>query len=153
MVEVNDNFKAYGVGKHRHMAELDTYFSKASGQDVAVSFTPHLVPMNRGIYATIYAQMADGVSPKKVREVWQNVYGDEAFIHLLPEGAVPSIRDVNGTNEVHLSVTENRSKTGVVMISAIDNLIKGASGQAIQNFNLVFGLSESTGLDQPALFP
>jgi len=151
--EVSEGFHAYGVGHHRHMAELDQEFSKASGTEVVVSFTPHLVPMNRGILSTIYVRGRRGTSAADLHEILAKTYADEAFVHVLPFGETPQTRHVRGSNMTMIGVVKDRRDGRAIVISALDNLVKGASGQAIQNMNLMLGLPETTGIDQVALFP
>src|SRR5262249_25645627 len=150
--EVSEGFHAYGVGHHRHMAELDQEFSKAAGQEVIVSFTPHLVPMNRGILSTIYVRSAKS-SPEDLNAILSRVYGGEPFVHVLPYGRLPQTRHVRGSNMTFIGVAKDRIAGRAIIGSALDNLTKGASGQAVQNMNVMLGLPETTGVDQVALFP
>jgi N-acetyl-gamma-glutamyl-phosphate reductase len=151
--EVSEGFHAYGVGHHRHMAELDQEFSLAAGRDVTVSFTPHLVPMNRGIYSTIYARGKRGRTPQDLHAILLKFYAKEPFVHVLPFGETPQSRHVRGSNMTFISVLADRVEGRAIIISTLDNLVKGASGQAIQNMNLVLGYPETLGLEQVALFP
>jgi N-acetyl-gamma-glutamyl-phosphate reductase len=151
--EVSEGFNAYGVGKHRHMAELDQEFSLAAGRDVMVSFTPHLVPMNRGILSTIYVRGKRGRIPQELHEILLKFYAKEPFVHVLPFGETPHTRHVRGSNITMIGVVADRVPGRAIVISALDNLVKGASGQAIQNMNLVMGYPETMGIDQVALFP
>jgi N-acetyl-gamma-glutamyl-phosphate reductase len=151
--EVSEGFHAYGVGHHRHMAELDQEFSLAAGRDVTVTFTPHLVPMNRGILSTIYVRGVDGKSPHDLHAILAETYRDEPFVHVLPFGEMPQTRHVRGSNMTFIGVAADRIKGRAIIGSALDNLVKGASGQAVQNMNLVLGLPETMGLEQVALFP
>jgi N-acetyl-gamma-glutamyl-phosphate reductase len=150
--EVSEGFHAYGVGQHRHMAELDQEFSRAAGREVIVSFTPHLVPMNRGILATIYLRGVKA-SPQDLHAQLAKVYAPEPFVHVLPFGATPQTRHVRGSNMTFIGVAADRITGRAIIVSALDNLTKGASGQAVQNMNVMLGLPETTGLDQVALFP
>jgi N-acetyl-gamma-glutamyl-phosphate reductase len=150
--EVSEGFHAYGVGHHRHMAELDQEFSRAAGREVIVSFTPHLVPMNRGILATIYVRSAKA-SPQDLHAQLAKIYAPEPFVHVLPFGATPQTRYVRGSNMTFVGVAADRIAGRAIIVSALDNLVKGASGQAIQNMNLVMGWAETMGLEQVALFP
>jgi N-acetyl-gamma-glutamyl-phosphate reductase len=150
--EVSEGFHAYGVGHHRHMAELDQEFSKAAGRDVVASFTPHLVPMNRGILSTIYVRSAKS-SPEDLHAILSKAYAQEPFVHVLPYGRLPQTRHVRGSNMTFIGVTKDRIPGRVIICSALDNLTKGASGQAVQNMNVMLGLPEATGVDQVALFP
>ncbi|MFN3657709.1 MAG: N-acetyl-gamma-glutamyl-phosphate reductase [Pseudolabrys sp.] len=151
--EVSEGFNAYGVGHHRHMAELDQEFSAAAGRPVVVSFTPHLVPMNRGILSTIYVRGTQGRTPEQLHEILSKFYAQEPFVHVLPFGETPQTRHVRGSNMTFIGVAKDRIPGRAIVISALDNLVKGASGQAIQNMNLVMGWPETTGIDQVALFP
>ncbi|HEY4773764.1 MAG TPA: N-acetyl-gamma-glutamyl-phosphate reductase [Xanthobacteraceae bacterium] len=151
--EVSEGFNAYDVGHHRHMAELDQEFSKAAGRDVIVTFTPHLVPMNRGILSTIYVRGTGGRSAEDFQAILSKAYAEEAFVHVLPLGEVPHTRHVRGSNMTFIGVTKDRVAGRAIIGAALDNLVKGASGQAVQNMNLMLGLPETTGLDQVALFP
>jgi N-acetyl-gamma-glutamyl-phosphate reductase len=151
--EVSEGFHAYGVGHHRHMAELDQEFSNAAGRPVLVSFTPHLVPMNRGILATIYVRGAAGRSPEELHAILLKQYANEPFVHVLPFGEMPQTRHVRGSNMTFIGVAGDRIAGRAIICSALDNLVKGAAGQAVQNMNLVLGFPESMGLEQVALFP
>jgi N-acetyl-gamma-glutamyl-phosphate reductase len=151
--EVSEGFHAYGVGHHRHMAELDQEFSAAAGRDVVVTFTPHLVPMNRGILSTIYVRGLAGKSPTDLHAILSETYRAEPFIHVLPFGEMPQTRHVRGSNMTFIGVAADRIKGRAIIGSALDNLVKGASGQAVQNMNLVLGFPEAMGLEQIALFP
>jgi N-acetyl-gamma-glutamyl-phosphate reductase len=150
--EVSEGFHAYGVGHHRHMAELDQEFSKAAGRAVTVTFTPHLVPMNRGILSTIYVRGLKA-SPQDLHAMLAKSYADEPFVHVLPFGALPQTRHVRGSNMTFVGVAADRIAGRAILGSALDNLTKGASGQAVQNMNLMLGFPETTGLEQVALFP
>ncbi|MGA2895226.1 MAG: N-acetyl-gamma-glutamyl-phosphate reductase [Xanthobacteraceae bacterium] len=150
--EVSEGFHAYGVGHHRHMAELDQEFSLAAGRDVVVSFTPHLVPMNRGILSTIYVRGLKA-SPQQLHATLLKFYAKEPFVHVLPFGATPQTRHVRGSNMTFIGVAADRIPGRAIIISALDNLTKGASGQAVQNMNVMLGFPEVTGLEQVALFP
>jgi N-acetyl-gamma-glutamyl-phosphate reductase len=150
--EVSEGFHAYGVGRHRHMAELDQEFSKAAGREVIVSFTPHLVPMNRGILSTIYVR-GPKTSPEDLHAILLKSYANEPFVHVLPFGEMPQSRHVRGSNLTFIGMTKDRIAGRAIICSALDNLVKGASGQAVQNMNLVLGFPETTGLEQVALFP
>ena len=150
--EVSEGFHAYGVGHHRHMAELDQEFSKAAGRDVVASFTPHLVPMNRGILSTIYVRSAKS-SPENLHAILSRAYAQEPFVHVLPYGRLPQTRHVRGSNMTFIGLAKDRIPGRAIIGSALDNLTKGASGQAVQNMNVMLGLPEATGVDQVALFP
>src|SRR5579864_4082575 len=151
--EVSEGFHAYGVGKHRHMAELDQEFSLAAGREVVVTFTPHLVPMNRGILSTIYVRGKRGRTPQDLHAMLLKSYAKEPFVHVLPFGEMPATRHVRGSNMTFIGVANVRIPGRAIVVSALDNLVKGASGQAIQNMNLVMGWPETMGLEQVALFP
>jgi len=150
--EVSEGFHAYGVGHHRHMAELDQEFSKAAGRDVVASFTPHLVPMNRGIFSTIYVR-GPKASPQELHAILLKAYAKEPFVHVLAFGALPQSRHVRGSNMTFIGVTADRIAGRAIIVSTLDNLTKGASGQAVQNMNVMLGYPETAGLEQVALFP
>jgi N-acetyl-gamma-glutamyl-phosphate reductase len=150
--EVSEGFHAYGVGHHRHMAELDQEFSLAAGRDVIVTFTPHLVPMNRGILSTIYVRGAKA-APEDLQSLLAKAYADEPFVHVLPLRTLPQTRHVRGSNMTFIGVAADRIAGRAIIVSALDNLTKGASGQAVQNMNVMLGFPETMGLDQVALFP
>jgi N-acetyl-gamma-glutamyl-phosphate reductase len=151
--EVSEGFHAYGVGHHRHMAELDQEFSAAAGREVTVAFTPHLVPMNRGILSTIYVRGLAGRSPQDLHAILTGAYAGEPFVHVLPFGEMPQTRHVRGSNMTFIGVAADRIKPRAIIGSALDNLVKGAAGQAVQNMNLMLGFPETMGLEQVALFP
>jgi N-acetyl-gamma-glutamyl-phosphate reductase len=151
--EVSEGFHAYGVGHHRHMAELDQEFSLAAGREVIVSFTPHLVPMNRGILSTIYVRGRRGRTPEELHAILLKSYMKEPFVHVLPFGETPQTRHVRGSNMTFIGLAKDRIPGRAIIVSALDNLVKGASGQAIQNMNLMMGWPETLGLEQVALFP
>jgi N-acetyl-gamma-glutamyl-phosphate reductase len=151
--EVSEGFHAYGVGHHRHMAELDQEFSAAAGREVVVSFTPHLMPANRGILSTIYLRVTRGQSVEDLHAILSKYYAKEPFVHVLPFGQTPQTRHVRGSNMTFIGVAKDRVPGRAIVISALDNLVKGASGQAVQNMNLMLGYPEATGLEQIALFP
>src|SRR5471032_421340 len=151
--EVSEGFHAYGVGHHRHMAELDQEFALAAGRQVVVSFTPHLVPMNRGILSTIYVRGQQDNRPEDLHALLLKFYAKEPFVHVLPFGETPQTRHVRGSNMTFIGVANDRIEGRAIVISALDNLVKGASGQAIQNMNLMLGYPETLGIEQIALFP
>lgn len=150
---VNENINAYGVGTHRHAPEIAQELSRAAGAKIDITFTPHLVPMNRGILSTIYARLKPGVKASELRGILNEKYGPEAFIKILPEGVMPHTRWVYGSNMVHINVVADDENGRVILLSALDNLTKGASGQAVQNMNLMLGIAESKALNIPAVFP
>jgi N-acetyl-gamma-glutamyl-phosphate reductase len=151
--EVSEGFNAYGVGQHRHMAELDQEFSLAAGKPVTVSFTPHLVPMNRGILSTIYVRGKRGRTAQDLHAILLKYYAKEPFVHVLPFGETPHTRHIRGSNMTFIGVAKDRVEGRAIVVAALDNLVKGASGQAIQNANLLLGFPETMGLEQVALFP
>lgn len=151
--EVNENIKAYGVASHRHTPEIEEQLSYACGRDVVLSFTPHLVPMNRGILVTAYASLLPGVSEQQIREAYETQYKGEPFIRLLAGKTPPETRWVEGSNYVDINYVVDPRTNRVVMMGALDNLIKGAAGQAVQNMNLLFGFEETEGLMQVPMFP
>lgn len=151
--EVSEAIHAYGVGSHRHVAELDQELSIAAGTDVMPAFTPHLVPMNRGILSTIYVDLSDGSTAENAHAALSARYADEPFVRVLPIGQVPGTRHVRGSNHALIGVVADRRPGKAILVSVIDNLIKGASGQAVQNMNLMLGFAETAGLQQEALFP
>lgn len=151
--EVSEGFNAYGVGHHRHMAELDQEFSFAAGREVTVSFTPHLLPMNRGILSTIYVRCTVGKRVEDLQATLAQTYANEPFVQVLPFGKTPHTRHVRGSNMTFIGVARDRVEGRAIIVSVLDNLVKGASGQAIQNMNLMLGYPETTGIDQVALFP
>lgn len=151
--EVSEGFHAYGVGHHRHMAELDQEFSLAAGRAVTASFTPHLAPMNRGILSTIYVRGRRGKTPQDLHALLLKSYAKAPFLHVLPFGETPQTRHVRGSNITFIGVAADRIPGRAIVIAALDNLVKGASGQAVQNMNVMFGYPETMGLEQIALHP
>ena len=155
--EVNESIKAYGVTTHRHTPEIEEQLGYACGKEMVINFTPHLVPMNRGILATEYATLIkkDGKLPtdEDVRKAYLKYYGDETFIRVLEEGVYPETRWVEGSNFVDIGFKIDERTGRIIMMGAIDNLVKGAAGQAVQNMNILFGLKESMGLDMMPCFP
>lgn len=151
--ESAEGVNAYGVGKHRHMPEIEQGLAEASGTDVKVSFTPHLMPMSRGMETASYVKLSDGVGYEDLRTALVEQYASEPFVHVLDHGSAPHTHHVRGTNFCHINVFEDRIKGRAIVLSVIDNLVKGASGQAIQNMNLLFDLPETTGILQQALYP
>lgn len=156
--EVNENIKAYGVATHRHTPEIEEQLGYAAGRPLTVSFTPHLVPMNRGILVTEYASLRrkeDGTLPtaEELRAAYERYYSGERFVRLLPDGACPETKWVEGSNYVDIGFVVDKRTNRVVMMGALDNLVKGAAGQAVQNMNLMFGLPEDEGLAMVPMFP
>mgnify|MGYP002534439812 FL=1 len=143
--EVNESIKAYGVASHRHTPEIEEQLGYASSSKVLLNFTPHLIPMNRGILITAYASLKDGVSEEDVKNAY-DIYKDEYFVRVLKEGNVPEVRNVKCSNFVDVAYKVDPRTHRVIMMGAMDNLVKGAAGQAIQNMNIMFGLDEKTGL-------
>lgn len=152
--EVNDGFKAYGVGGvHRHIPEIEQELSLLAGRELVISFTPHLVPMDRGILSTIYAQPASAVTTAELLDLYNEFYSGEPFVRVLPEGNSPSTAHVRGSNFCDIGLAVDGRSGRVIVVSAIDNLVKGASGQALQNMNIMQGVPENLGLEGLALFP
>ena len=151
--EVNENMKAYGVASHRHTPEIEEQLGYAAGKPVTLSFTPHLVPMNRGILATEYAKLTRDVSWEDVKDVYDRYYGGEKFVRVLDRDVCPETKWVEGSNYVDIGFKIDPRTNRIIMMGAIDNLVKGAAGQAVQNMNLMFGLKESEGLELVPMFP
>ncbi|AFM39594.1 N-acetyl-gamma-glutamyl-phosphate reductase [Desulfosporosinus acidiphilus SJ4] len=151
--EVNENFKAYGVASHRHTPEIEQELSRAAGRPLTINFTPHLVPMTRGMLITIYAKVNEGVSEEDLRRCWLRHYETEQFVHLLPQGTWPQTKYASGSNHAFLQLTVDQRTGNAVIVSTIDNLMKGAAGQAVQNMNLIMGCPENQGLTGTALWP
>lgn len=143
--EVNESIKAYGVANHRHTPEIEEQLGYASKQNVLLNFTPHLIPMNRGILITAYASLKEGVTQKQVQDAYQ-IYDDEYFVRVLKEGNVPEVRNVKCSNFVDVAYKIDPRTHRIIMMGAMDNLVKGAAGQAIQNMNIMFGFDEKEGL-------
>ena len=151
--EVADGIHAYGVASHRHAPEIEQGLSEAAGKPIIVNFTPHLMPMSRGILATIYVKLAPGATVDKLRAALADRYRDEYFVKVLPNGAAPATRHVRGSNFVIMSVHADRVPGRAILMAVEDNLVKGASGQAVQNMNVMAGFAEETALEQLPLFP
>lgn len=151
--EVNENIKAYGVATHRHTPEIEEQLGYAAGRPVTLSFTPHLVPMNRGILATEYASLKEMVSWEEVKKIYEKYYGKETFIRVLDQGVCPETKWVEGSNYVDIGFQIDPRTGRIILMGAIDNLVKGAAGQAVQNMNLLFGLPETQGLELVPMFP
>lgn len=149
--EVSDSFKAYGVAGHRHLPEIEQGLGDVAGQPVQVTFVPHLLPMIRGIHATLFGQLR--ADPGDVQALYESWYADEPFVDVLPVGMLPQTRTVRGANRCQIAINIPQERDTVVVMSTIDNLVKGASGQAIQNLNIMLGLPEDTGLQQIGLLP
>ena len=151
--EVNENMKAYGVATHRHTPEIEEQLSIAFGQPVTINFTPHLVPMNRGILVTAYASLKPGTTAEQVRKVYKDYYDKETFVRVLEDGECPETKWVEGSNYVDINFKIDPRTGRIIMMGARDNLVKGAAGQAVQNMNLLFGFNEDEGLRQVPMFP
>jgi N-acetyl-gamma-glutamyl-phosphate reductase len=151
--EAGEGLSPYGIASHRHAPEMEQEISKAAGRPVIVNFTPHLIPMSRGELCTTYARLANGATADDCMRSLAEAYHGEPFVRLAPKGVTPSTQFVRGSNNVMLAVYADRVPGRVILVSALDNLVKGSAGQAIQNFNLMFDLPETSGLEQVALFP
>ncbi|MDA8123912.1 MAG: N-acetyl-gamma-glutamyl-phosphate reductase [Deltaproteobacteria bacterium] len=151
--EVDGGFKAYKVGRHRHTPEIEQELSALAGQEMKISFTPHLLPVKRGILSTIYGRLNSDVTAEEATALYQSFYRDEPFVRIRRSGQFPNLSSVVGSNYCDIGVTVDKRTGRIIIVSVIDNLIKGASGQAIQNMNLLCGLKETTGLPGIALFP
>jgi N-acetyl-gamma-glutamyl-phosphate reductase len=145
--EVNESIHAYKVGKHRHTPEIEQELSQLAGENIVVSFTPHLIPMDRGILSTIHTRSLRKTDTRTVLEAYREFYKKEPFVKILPEGTLPRSKDVRGSNDCQIGVIFDPRTNQIVTVSTIDNLMKGASSQAVQNMNLMYGLDETTGLN------
>ncbi len=151
--EVNENMKAYGVLTHRHTPEIEEQLGYAAGEDIKIIFTPHLVPMNRGILVTEYASLTRPVTYEEVRAIYDSYYKQETFIRVLDKDVCPETKWVEGSNYVDINFKIDERTNRIVMMGALDNIVKGAAGQAVQNMNLVFGIEETEGLMLVPMFP
>jgi len=151
--ESSENFKAYGVAGHRHLPEIKQGLAIANKADVGLTFVPHLVPMIRGIHATSYARLKDKNNADQLQSLYEKQYADEVFVDIMPAGSLPETRTVKGANHCRIAVYVPQNGDTVVILSVIDNLVKGAAGQAVQNMNIMFGLNEDAGLTAIALVP
>lgn len=151
--EVNESIHAYKIGTHRHTPEIEQEISKVAGEKIIVSFTPHLIPMDRGILSTAYAKAASKSNTKSVLKTFSEFYAKEPFVTVLPEGVLPRTKDVRGSNHCAIGAVFDPRTQRIVVTSAIDNLMKGAASQAVQNMNLMFGLDEKSGLNSLAWLP
>ncbi len=151
--EVNENIKAYGVAVHRHTPEIEEQLSYAADENVIINFTPHLVPMNRGILVTAYASLKKSVTYSEVKMVYDKYYADEKFVRVLNKDVCPQTKWVEGSNYVDVNFKIDSRTNRIIMMGAMDNLVKGAAGQAVQNMNIMFGLNESEGLELVPMFP
>jgi len=143
--EVSNSFKAYGIATHRHTSEIEEQLSKAYGNDIVLSFTPHLLPINRGIFATIYADL-NNASSEDIAKCYEDAYADEQFVYVNSEGKLPELKYVQNSNACHIGYVIDKRLNRIVIASCLDNLVKGASGQAVQNMNIMMGIDENTGL-------
>jgi len=151
--EVNEGFKAYAVGTHRHIPEIEQELSLLAGEAVTINFTPHLLPVDRGILTTIYAHLKKKITAEAVEKIYRNAYKREPFVRVLPYGLYPNIKNVRGTNYCDIGLKLNERTNTLIVITVIDNLVKGASGQSVQNMNIMLGIDETVALDTPAVFP
>jgi len=150
--ELTESIKAYKIATHRHTSEIEQELSRAAGEEICVSFTPHLMPMKRGILATCYANLIKEVTAEDIIKIYKSYYKNEKFIRIYDAGKLPETNHVAGSNFVDIGITVDKRLNRVIVVSCIDNLIKGAAGQAIQNMNIMFGIDEATGLDMPAFY-
>ncbi|MFL1456207.1 N-acetyl-gamma-glutamyl-phosphate reductase [Marinobacter sp. GN3S48] len=151
--EVGESFKAYGASGHRHLPEIRQGLSHAAGKDVGITFVPHLVPMVRGIEATLYAELKNPHDFDQLQALYEHRFQDEPFVDVMPFGSHPETRSVRGANHCRMALHRQENSNIVIVSSVIDNLVKGAAGQAVQNMNIMFGLKETLGLEAPALLP
>lgn len=151
--ESANGMSAYSVGNHRHTPEIEQNLADAAGHAVHVTFTPHLIPMSRGIFTTIYARLRGGKTVDQVRAALRATYDAEPFVHILPDGRLPATHHVAGSNHAHIAVVPGTVPGQVILLSVLDNLVKGASGQAVQNMNVMYGFDETLALGQAPLFP
>ncbi|CCO07839.1 N-acetyl-gamma-glutamyl-phosphate reductase [Desulforamulus hydrothermalis] len=151
--ETTENFQAYGVATHRHTPEIEQELSALAGVPVVVNFTPHLTPMVRGILSTMYAKLSVDLNVQELTDIYRSFYQNERFIRVLPPGRYPTTKGVAGSNYCDLSVTVDPRTKRVIVLAAIDNLLKGAAGQAVQNLNVMYGLPEDTGLNFAGMYP
>jgi len=151
--EVSENFKAYKVAEHRHTPEIEQELSRQAGENITLTFTPHLVPMKRGILSTVYATLQKPMTEMEILDLYSKFYAEESFVRLRPSDLLPGTADVCGSNYCDIGIKIDQRNNRLILLSAIDNLVKGASGQAIQNMNLMLGFDESLGLDIVPLYP
>ena len=151
--ECNESVKAYKIASHRHTPEIEEQLGYAAGEEIALTFTPHLIPMNRGILATCYASLKKPMTYEDVKAVYEKYYGKEYFIRLTKKGVFPETRWVKGSNFLDIGFSVDERTGRIIVVGAIDNLVKGAAGQAVQNMNILFGLDEKTGLKLVPVFP
>jgi len=151
--ECNESVKAYNVTSHRHTPEIEQQLSEINGNEISVTFTPHLVPMNRGILCTSYGNLKNSFSYNEIKQIYEKYYQNEFFIRLAKKGVFPETKWVKGSNYCDIGFTLNKSARKIIVIGAIDNLVKGAAGQAVQNMNLMFNFEENMGLKSIPMFP
>ena len=151
--EAGEGLSPYAVGKHRHAPEIDQELSKFSGKDVIVNFTPHLIPMSRGELVTCYVKLSEGTNVSELRTALKEKYENAPFIRVLEDGVIPATQHVRGSNYCNIAVMKDRIEGRAIVISTLDNLVKGSAGQAMQNFNIMFGFDETLGLEQKPMFP
>ena len=151
--EVNEGFKAYGIAVHRHTPEIEQELSEIAGKKITINFTPHLVPMDRGIISTMYGKMVKKIDTAAILDIYKKYYDAEPFVNVLDEGVYPNAKNVRGSNFVEIGLKVNKRTNTLIIVSAIDNLVKGASGQAVQNMNIIMGIKETTSLESLAVFP
>jgi len=147
--EVNENFRAYGLVSHKHTPEMESILSRATGREAVVEFSPHLLPVNRGILSTIYLDLERDVGEEEAWELYASTWGEEPFVQMCPLGSLPQLREVVGTNACRIGLRVNPRTRRLLVVTAIDNLLKGAAGQAVQNMNIMSGFPEGTGLPGP----
>jgi N-acetyl-gamma-glutamyl-phosphate reductase len=151
--EVNEGFKAYAIATHRHTPEIEQELSAIAGKDIIVNFTPHLAPFDRGILTTIYSRLIKQMDTERIIEFYKKIYNKEPFTKVLEEGRLPDVKNVRGTNLCEIGLVVNQRTNTLIIVTAIDNLLKGASGLAVQNMNIMMGFDEKTALDTAGLFP
>ncbi|MBM4351280.1 MAG: N-acetyl-gamma-glutamyl-phosphate reductase, partial [Deltaproteobacteria bacterium] len=151
--EVNEGVKAYKIFAHRHTPEIEQEASLLAQKKIAVTFVPHLIPMDRGILTTLYAHLTKKMKTEELLNAFREVYGEEPFVQIYPKGKLPNTKDVRGSNFCDIGMTVNEAGDRAVIVTAIDNLVKGASGEAVQNMNIMLGYPETMGLDVVPLFP
>jgi N-acetyl-gamma-glutamyl-phosphate reductase len=153
LCEAFENVQAYGIATHRHTPEIEQSLSESAEEPITINFTPHLIPMPRGILATSYANLKPGVTEEQVDQAFQLMYGKEFFIRLLGRGGYPATKNTRGSNFCDIAWHIDPRTKRVIVLSALDNLVKGAAGQAVQNMNVMMGLDEKAGLTQAPLYP
>jgi len=151
--EVNEGFKAYGIASHRHTPEIEQTLSVLAGEPVVVNFTPHLLPVNRGILSTCYASLTNSIDIASVKALFTNFYADQPFVRIMPGGQLPNVAYIRGSNYADIGFVIDDRTQRIIVVSAIDNLVKGAAGQAVQNMNIMLGYPEIIGLDIVPVFP